>query len=458
MRTRNELSGRRGAFSFSPAHGRFRGVVGLAAVALVLAACNPFKDDEAPPLPGTRVQILSPDQSVKADPALATVRVALPRPATNAAWPQAGGFQNHAMHHLALGARPTRAWAADIGAGTSSSQRILAQPIVANGRIFAMDADAYVTAFDASSGSRLWRVLALPKDERDGDLGGGIAATGSRIFVATGSAELLAMDAASGKIIWRKSTVSPVRSSPAVYDGRVYVLTVENEMIVFSAADGARIWNYVGVAESSTLLGAASPAIDSGIVIAPLTSGEVVALRADNGRPLWSERLAAARRSNPITNLADIKAHPVIDRGTVYAISNAGRLAAIDLRTGQRKWDVDIGGTQTPWVAGDYVYVLARGGILVAVVRETGKVRWVSPLGAVLDEKQRQRGVIWTGPVLAGDRLIVVGSHGEAVSVSPYTGRPLGKLTLNNGVLIQPVVANNTIYFLDDGGNLVAMR
>ena len=66
-------------------------LMAVAFSALLVAGCGLFGKDEAPPLPGQRVQVLSPDQSVQPDPSVATLRIALPRPATNSAWPQAGG-------------------------------------------------------------------------------------------------------------------------------------------------------------------------------------------------------------------------------------------------------------------------------------------------------------------------------------------------------------------------------
>jgi outer membrane protein assembly factor BamB len=75
------------------------------------------------------------------------------------------------------------------------------------------------------------------------------------------------------------------------------------------------------------------------------------------------------------------------------------------------------------------------------------------------EDPEDQTGPIgWSGPVLAGDRLIVAGSHGEAVSLSPYTGEVLGVIDLPNGITVAPVVAANTLYFLTGGGDLVAMR
>lgn len=436
----------------------------LVLMAATLAGCstiesiNPFKSKAAPPLPGKREAVLPPEHLIRADPRIANVRIALPRPATNAAWPQSGGYANHAMHHLTLANDPKQAWTASIGRGSSSRTKILAQPVVSGGRIFTLDTRGIVRAFEASSGRRIWQANVLPKGEREGDLGGGVAVEGNRLFVTTGSAEILALDAANGKIIWRKPMGAPARAAPAVANGRVFVANVENEVRAFDANNGRRLWTYTGVAESAIILGAASPAVEGGVVVVPLTTGDLVALRVENGRTLWSERLAAARRRDAVRNLSDIRANPVIDRGIVFAVSNAGRLAAISLRSGERLWDVDVGGLQTPWVAGDYVYILTRDGMLVAVVRESGRIRWVIRLDRFVDDRDLKKTIEWAGPVLASDRLIIAGSHGEALSISPYTGEVIGWLKMRKGVTIQPVIANNSIYFLDEGATLLAMR
>jgi len=145
-------------------------------------------------------------------------------------------------------------------------------------------------------------------------------------------------------------------------------------------------------------------------------------------------------------------------RGLVFAVSNAGRLAAIELRSGRRLWDIDTGSTQTPWVAGDYVFALTNAGQLIAVMRRTGRIRWAIRLANFIDESDLKKGVSWVGPVLASDRLIIAGSHGQALSVSPYTGAVIGWIDTGRAVVVQPVVANNTIYFLDRSGRLTAMR
>jgi outer membrane protein assembly factor BamB len=140
------------------------------------------------------------------------------------------------------------------------------------------------------------------------------------------------------------------------------------------------------------------------------------------------------------------------------AISHSGRMIGLSLDRGARAWDIDLGGVQTPWVAGDFVFVLTNDSQLVALRRRDGLLRWVRPLQRFEDEEDQEDLIQWSGPVLASDRLIVAGSHGEAVSISPYTGEILGYIDLPNGAALPPVVAGNSLYFVTDSADLVVFR
>ena len=61
-------------------------------------------------------------------------------------------------------------------------------------------------------------------------------------------------------------------------------------------------------------------------------------------------------------------------------------------------------------------------------------------------------------PVLAGNRLLITGSLGDLLAVSPYTGEVMGKVNLRDPVRLSPVIANRTIYVLTDSGRLIALR
>ncbi len=85
-------------------------------------------------------------------------------------------------------------------------------------------------------------------------------------------------------------------------------------------------------------------------------------------------------------------------------------------------------------------------------------MRWVRPLPRFEDEEDQEDPIQWFGPVLAGDRLILLGSHHVALSVSPYTGEELGYLDLPAAPAVAPVVAQDTLYVLTENADLLAFR
>ncbi|MDE1903280.1 MAG: PQQ-binding-like beta-propeller repeat protein, partial [Alphaproteobacteria bacterium] len=106
----------------------------------------------------------------------------------------------------------------------------------------------------------------------------------------------------------------------------------------------------------------------------------------------------------------------------------------------------------------DYIYVLANDRDLVCLLRSDGHVRWVRPLPRYENEKDKKNPLRWSGPVLAGNRLVVVSSNGEALSISPYSGQPLGQMTFSAGVYLDPVVAGGSLYVITDEADLTALR
>ena len=420
---------------------------------LLLVACTTTK----PPLPGERLSVLSLDKQLEPDPEIASLEVRLPRPVINADWPEAGGYPNHVMQHVALGEDIETSWRTSIGDGSSRTGRILAPPIAFGDRVYAMDADATVSAYERRTGKQVWETRVKPEDAGPA-FGGGVAFAEDRIFATTGYGQIIALDANTGKELWRKDVAAPLRSAPTVADGRVFAVTVDNQLQVLATSDGRTLWTHSGTPETAGLLGGASPAVEGDVVVAAYSSGELFALRVENGRQLWTDNLAAARRTDALSALADIRGRPVIDRGRVYAVSHSGRMVAIDLRTGERIWEQDIGGTETPWVAGDFIFVISNDSELICLTRRDGRVRWVQELPRYQDLKKKKGSLNWSGPVLGGDRLIVVASNGEAMSFSPYTGAALGRVKLPDGTFLTPIIANETLYVLTDDADLIAMR
>jgi outer membrane protein assembly factor BamB len=433
---------------------------GLLVVLLIaaLGGCGALFEEKERKLPGERISVLKYERSLRPDPELKRRPIQLPQRWVNAAWPQTGGLASHAMHHLDLSDAPTFAWRTNIGAGSTDESRLLAQPVIAGGRVYTLDTGAHITAFDGRSGKRLWRWRLRPRAEREGTLGGGLAYDKGWLIATTGFAEVIALNSATGGVLWRRKVSGPMRAGPTIAEGRVFVVTIDNKTYALDIKDGKVLWSHTGTAEVTGILGGASPAVADGIVVVPYSSGELYALRAASGKELWTEFLSGRESTSSAATLADIGAAPVIDRGRVYAVSNAGRMLAIDLKTGKQVWRQRIGGQQSPWVVGEYIYLVTMEGLLACLSRKDGRFHWLRTLPLYEDAKKKKDLIVWSGPVLVGDRLILAGSHGQVLSVSPYNGDLLGVIETPDGMLIPPAVANRTLYLLTDGADLIALR
>ena len=440
------------------------GAIPLLLTALLVSGCagglfGGGGDKNVTPTVGDRVPVLSRIESgASVDPALASVSVVLPPAKANTTWAMASGVPSKSYGNLALSTNPPRVWSAKI-AGSTSSRRLGASPVVSNGILYAVDTAGAVHAFDAATGAKRWQYsLDLASDLRNSAFGGGLAVAGDRVFVTTGTGMVVALDAADGSEEWKVKPAGPLRDAPTLAFNLVLVMTQDNRIIALNQNDGTISWQESGSITQAGVFGVASPAAGQGTVVAGYSSGELIAYRYENGRVLWSDALARTSISTEVGSLTDIDADPIIDGGRVYALGQGGRMAAYELVTGQRIWEINLAGISTPALAGEWLFTLTSDARLLAIARSSGKVRWITQLARYRDEKDRKGPIFWTGPVLASNMLYIANSRGELWQASVGEGSASMMTELPDSVSLPPIVANETLYVLDDGGTITALR
>jgi outer membrane protein assembly factor BamB len=133
-------------------------------------------------------------------------------------------------------------------------------------------------------------------------------------------------------------------------------------------------------------------------------------------------------------------------------------MAAYELVTGQRIWELSLAGISTPVVAGEWIFTLTSDARLLAIARATGRVKWLSQLQAFKNPKKKDNPIIWTGPVLANNKLWIANSLGQVYDVDVTNGQPTLFTTLKSGVSEPPIVADKTLYILSNDGRINAFR
>ena len=436
----------------------YRVTVAVAAL-MALSGCGIFKGGvKKTPTVGDRVSILVSENEVETDKTIADVQVLLPAPAVNDAWAQPGGNPAKSMGQLALGDQPKRAWQASIDGG-SNRERLGAAPVVADNKLFVTDVTATIHAFAADTGAALWSAgITEGKLNKAARFGGGVSYDDGKLYATDGVGDVVAMNAADGAILWRAKPGAPLRGSPTVANGAVYVLTQDNQVFSLNQADGKVQWVQSGTLETQGVFGVAAPAVSQGTVVAGFSSGELSAYRYENGRILWQDALSRTSVTTSVSSLSDIDAAPVIDGGRVYAVGQGGRMVALELSTGQRLWEQNFAGISTPWIAGEWLFVVTDDARLVCLSRSNGKARWIAQLKRFQNEKKRSNAVTWFGPILAGNRLVLTNSRGEINFVSPTDGTVSSTIETKTPFSLPPIVANSTLYTLDQKGKVTAYR
>jgi len=433
----------------------------LIAGALAASGCGILKKGKGPSTPvlGQRIAVLTGEGDVTVDPETAALPMSLPAQSPNSDWSQSGGNPTKSMGHLALAAAPARAFMVQAGRGSTLTARLAAAPIVVGGRVYVIDTLGTVRAFDTRNGGQVWSSQTPTEKGNTASLyGGGIAYDQGRIYATNGLGYVVALDERNGGLVWQVRPGGPLRGAPSVANGAVYVMSQDNQLYSLKEADGSTNWSAAASLEIAGVFGSASPAVGQGTVVAGFSSGELNAYRYENGRQVWQDALQRTTIRTSVSSLSDVDADPVIDSGQVIAVGQGGRMVALDIITGQRQWELNIAGISTPWVAGDWIFVVTDQAKLLCVARQTGKIRWINQLPQFLKPKSKRGEIDYSGPLLAGGRLIVTGSNGALIYVDPTTGAFQSQSTLGAPISLSPVVAGSTLYILDDRGRLSAFR
>jgi outer membrane protein assembly factor BamB len=450
--------------------------------ATLLSGCGIFKGggDKRPKTSvlGERIPVLTVESSAGNDASIISLPVIVPPATVNASWPQPGGNAQKAMGNVALAAQPTRVWSVQL-AKASKAARLAAPPVVADGHVFVIDTLANVRALDAKTGRQLWTFQlrgkegpALKQAGVAGLLGrkehkryttslygGGVSFEAGKLYATTGLGEVAQLDAATGKLGWRVTPGGPLRGAPSIAAGSAYVMSQDNQLYALNLADGATQWTASGPLETAGVFGTAAPAIAHSTVIAGFSSGDLDAYRYENGRVVWQDALTRTSMSTTVGDVTDVDASPVIDETRVYAVGAGGRMVALDLLTGQRLWEINIGGISTPALGGDWLFVVGDDARLYCIQRTSGKIRWSTQLQHWKNEKKKSNLVFWSGPVLAGGRLVLTNSLGNIAYVAVDTGKVQSTVRVDKKPITLPVVvADNTMYLLSSDGRISAWR
>ncbi|UWR25142.1 PQQ-like beta-propeller repeat protein [Sulfitobacter sp. S223] len=386
--------------------------------------------------------------------------IGLPAARVNADWSQTAGSPSARVTHPALGSNLTLAWSANIGSGDSRKYRITADPVVAGGRIFTLDAQSVVTA-TSTSGATLWQVDVRPARDQEGDAtGGGLVVSGDTVYVSAGVGVLAALDVSNGGVRWTQQLDASGSGTPSVAGDLVYVTAGDNAGWAINRGDGTVAWQIGASEDTNNILGAPAPAITDDLAIFAFGSGEVQAVFRRGGLNRWDASVLGKRPGRALSNISDVTAAPVVSGDRVYLGNQSGRIVALDTASGARIWSAPEGATSAVWPIAGSIFAVSDLNELLRLDAADGSRIWGTPLPNFLKSKPKRQVAIVPhhGPIVAGGRVIIASGDGLLRSFDPTNGALVGSSEIPGGATTAPVVAGRTLYVVSAKGQLLAYR
>ena len=351
-------------------------------------------DDDGPV--GKRISIL-PEQS-DLNISLQSQKPFIPDAIMNSDWGQAGGLPFRDIGNLVGPNDLTIKWEADIGDIVDGVSEATAQPVIFAGQIFLLNANLELVSIDAENGIELWR-KELGQDDDNNYRGGGLVAEGGFVFVTTGTGKIYAISAKDGDVVWQVDNRVPFGNAPTLFNGRLYVVDRDNRLQVFDAISGRSLWDYRALPEVASYPYVASPSIIGDVIIAPFTSGEIVAIDGKTAKAAWGRNIIGSSLEASAGKFNTIAAHPVISQQKIFVSVPSGLLVALGGANGKIIWQHEIGLERTPLSVGDSLFAVDVKDRLIALRKDDGQIFYVTQLPKYEDEDYNEGPLSWGAPI-----------------------------------------------------------
>jgi outer membrane protein assembly factor BamB len=423
--------------------------------AVMLSACS---NDKVLPK-GTRVSVLEQVTSVKPDVSDGADKISVSAAAVNKAWLQSDMNAQHCLSNVKAGEEFQKQWSADFGKGRSKRELLISKPLAKDDKVYTLDAAGRLSAFNLADGEELWaeKLIAGNKYVSDTSLKGvGFAIDGSVIYVTTGFGVVVAANIKDGSKVWENNLQTPLRIAPLVTDDKIFVQSVDNKFYALDKKTGEILWDYDIAMEDTTMVGGAIAAYSKefDVVITGFSNGEIQAFNAEFGSPLWSDLLVANRQAYSSTSLHTIKASPVVDGETVYVLGSANVLAAVDIKSGMRKWEKENGGFKTPLLIENTLYVVTNRNELVAIDKENGDILW----STAIESGKKMFEFMLYAPIMVNGKIVVTTSVGHVLMYDAKTGKMLKNVDLDKDFNSEPIAVDGYLLFVTDNAKLLAYK
>ncbi len=428
-----------------------------ALVGIIISACGTGQylgfEKKKVPLKGKRVSVLKDISKFKKD-SLSTSVINLSAPLELNDWRQSYNSPSHLSLNYFSNSKLNKFKKIVKGKGEGSNEKILAQPIISNNKLFFLDARGNIYSFDLIRKKLDWKKNIIIKGDKGHGIGGGLAVDDNFLFASSPYAEIFCIELKTGNIVWKNNTITPVRSTPTLLDNKVIVLTLDNRTLVFEKEDGSLIWEHQGIQNTTSIIGEPKVAADGSLVVVPYSNGDIFALNLINGRELWKQTSVNIELSETSNSFSDIDANPVILKNIIIVASTSGKVFAMNRKNGNLLWEQYLNTSQTPLVNGNNIFIINNNKELINLDLKNGQIRWVTE---ILKSFSNEKNNLWLTPILINNQLVTVGGDKSLLVLSPYSGELEKEIRLPSIPATSPIVVKKKIYLMLKNSEIISV-
>jgi outer membrane protein assembly factor BamB len=415
------------------------------------------------------ISVFADLDSIQIDPTLKGTTITIPPVIINQSWFGNNNDNNQKIENFSFGNKDSVEQISSIkslktGYRTGYNNRMVFAPIIAEDKIYTLDANSNLYAKELSNNKTIWKKKLINRWFIQDFTSGKISYFDNKnnapssfsnetsiplrgiIFATTGYNLVFCVDAKTGEVLWQK-TLSSIPISTPISDGnQVFLITDDNKTYSLSAATGEINWVHSGILKATGILGSANPVLYKNYVISAYSSGEIYTLNKKTGEAGWVYDLNLNKVDTSDFVLNDIDATPVVKNDVVYTIGNGGLMMAIRIIDGAILWQKELASITDFWIAQDFIYLVNNDNQLICLHKKTGGIKWFVQLKKYLNDKKPASKIVYNGIIMAGDNLVMTSSNRELLVISPLDGKILQTKKLDQQIFHNPIVVNNKIY------------
>lgn len=268
-----------------------------------------------------------------------------------------------------------------------------------------------------------------------------------QVFVGTNSGNAIALDAKTGQIQWIERLSSEVLSISPSENGRVVFRTVDGKIHGLTSNTGELVWQNTQKTPPLTQLGAGVPLVAANFVIAGFDNGKVAAYDLQSGQKLWEVVLALPSGNSDLEQIVDVDGRMKLLGNALFATSLNGSTVGINLESGKQVWSNAFSSPTGLDASSFGLFSSDDEGNLWAFDPQTGNPAW-----SLDDLKGRQPSVPM---VLNNTTLVVTDVKGNIHFINTedakFKARQKGD---PKGYSSAPVVSGNSVYLFGKSGLL----